>query len=80
MPSGRSRALLPTFAHLLGGNVKTPTTLLVGDEDYRTPLSESEQFYRALKLRGVETPGGASRTPARHRRLPPQPDAGKGSG
>ena len=39
----------------LVGNVKTPTMLLVGDEDYRTPLSESEQFYRALKLRGVET-------------------------
>jgi acylaminoacyl-peptidase len=29
--------------------------LLVGDKDYRTPLSESEQFYRALKLRGVPT-------------------------
>jgi len=39
----------------LVGNVKTPTMLLVGDEDHRTPLSESEQFYRALKLRGVET-------------------------
>lgn len=36
-------------------NVATPTMLMVGDEDYRTPLSESEQFYRALKLRGVET-------------------------
>ncbi len=36
-------------------NVKTPTMLLVGDKDYRTPLSESEQFYRALKLRGVPT-------------------------
>ncbi|MCB9291752.1 MAG: S9 family peptidase [Lewinellaceae bacterium] len=36
-------------------NVTTPTMLLVGDEDYRTPLSESEQFYRALRLRGVET-------------------------
>jgi len=39
----------------LVGNVTTPTMLLVGDQDFRTPLSESEQFYRALKLRGVET-------------------------
>ncbi|MCB0584443.1 MAG: S9 family peptidase [Phaeodactylibacter sp.] len=36
-------------------NVTTPTMLLVGDEDYRTPLSEAEQFYRALKLRGIDT-------------------------
>ncbi len=39
----------------LVGNVKTPTLLLVGDKDYRTPLSEAEQFYRALKLRGIDT-------------------------
>ncbi len=37
------------------GNVKTPTMLLTGEEDYRTPISESEQFYTALKLEGVET-------------------------
>lgn len=28
--------------------------LLTGEEDYRTPISESEQFYQALKLRGVD--------------------------
>ena len=39
----------------LVGNVTTPTMLLVGDKDYRTPLSEAEQYYRALKLRGIET-------------------------
>ena len=39
----------------LVGNVKTPTMLMVGDKDHRTPLSESEQFYRALKLRGIPT-------------------------
>ncbi len=38
----------------LVGNVKTPTMLLTGESDYRTPISESEQFYAALKLRGVE--------------------------
>ena len=37
------------------GNVKTPTMLLTGEKDYRTPISESEQFYTALKLNRVET-------------------------
>jgi acylaminoacyl-peptidase len=35
--------------------VSTPTMLLTGTEDYRTPMSESEQFYQALKLEEVET-------------------------
>jgi acylaminoacyl-peptidase len=29
--------------------------LLTGEDDLRTPISESEQFYQALKLRGVDT-------------------------
>nr|MBA4182654.1 prolyl oligopeptidase family serine peptidase [Acidobacteriota bacterium] len=37
------------------GNVKTPTMLLTGDLDLRTPLEQTEQFYRALKLRKVPT-------------------------
>jgi acylaminoacyl-peptidase len=36
-------------------NVKTPTLIMTGEEDFRTPMSESEQYYKALKLRGVET-------------------------
>ncbi|MEM7487001.1 MAG: S9 family peptidase [Bacteroidota bacterium] len=36
-------------------NVKTPTMLLTGEEDYRTPIAESEQFYAALKLENVES-------------------------
>jgi len=39
----------------LVGNVTTPTALLTGEADYRTPISESEQFYQALKLRKVDT-------------------------
>lgn len=39
----------------LVGNVSTPTMLLTGESDYRTPISESEQFYQALKLRKVDT-------------------------
>jgi dipeptidyl aminopeptidase/acylaminoacyl peptidase len=37
----------------LVGNVETPTLVIVGAEDYRTPVSESEQYYTALRLRGV---------------------------
>jgi acylaminoacyl-peptidase len=55
-------------------NVKTPTMVLCGEEDYRTPMSESEQYYQALKLLGVETelvrvpgePHGISRRPSHH--------------
>ncbi|HEX8147970.1 MAG TPA: S9 family peptidase [Pyrinomonadaceae bacterium] len=37
------------------GRVKTPTMLLTGDIDLRTPLEQTEQYYRALKLRKVPT-------------------------
>ena len=39
----------------LVGNVETPTMLLVGDDDLRTPYWEARQFYHALKLRDIET-------------------------
>ncbi|MGH7552877.1 MAG: alpha/beta hydrolase family protein, partial [Longimicrobiales bacterium] len=35
------------------GNVKTPTMLMTGVRDLRTPISQSEEFYQALKLRKV---------------------------
>ena len=37
------------------GNVSTPTMVLTGEKDYRTPMAESEQFYAGLKLNKVET-------------------------
>ena len=37
------------------GNVTTPTMVLTGEQDFRTPISETEQFYKALKLQKVET-------------------------
>jgi acylaminoacyl-peptidase len=37
------------------GNVKTPTMMMTGEADMRTPSSEAEQFYEALKLRKVDT-------------------------
>lgn len=39
----------------LVGKVTTPTLLITGEEDQRTPISETEQFYQALKLRRVDT-------------------------
>ncbi|MDB5494348.1 MAG: peptidase prolyl oligopeptidase active site region [Phenylobacterium sp.] len=39
----------------LVGNVTTPTLVVVGEQDFRTPPEESEQFYQALQLRGVPT-------------------------
>jgi acylaminoacyl-peptidase len=39
----------------LVGNVTTPTLVITGEEDYRTPISESEQYYQALKLRKIDT-------------------------
>jgi len=39
----------------LVGNVETPTMLLTGENDYRTPISETEQYYEALKLRGIDS-------------------------
>ena len=39
----------------LVGNVTTPTMLLTGEEDHRTPIPESEQYYQALKLRQIDT-------------------------
>jgi len=55
-------------------NVKTPTMVMTGEEDFRTPMSESEQYYQALKLLGVESvlvrvpgePHGISRRPSHH--------------
>ncbi|HXT16034.1 MAG TPA: S9 family peptidase [Gemmatimonadaceae bacterium] len=37
------------------GHVKTPTLLMTGVLDLRTPIPQIEEFYRALKMRGVPT-------------------------
>ncbi len=55
-------------------NVNTPTLVMTGEEDYRTPISEAEQYYQALKLLKVEAllvrvpgePHGISRRPSHH--------------
>ncbi|MBS0373962.1 MAG: S9 family peptidase [Proteobacteria bacterium] len=58
----------------LVAKVKTPSLVMTGEEDYRTPLSEAEQFYTALRLRDVESvlvrvpgePHGIDRFPSHH--------------
>lgn len=58
----------------LAAKVKTPTLVMTGEADYRTPISEAEQFYTALKLLNVdavlvrvpEEPHGISRRPSHH--------------
>ena len=54
--------------------VKTPTLLMTGEADYRTPISEAEQFYAGLKLMNIEAvlvrvpeePHGIGRRPSHH--------------
>ncbi len=37
------------------GNVTTPTMLLTGEMDLRTPMGQTEEFYQALQYEGVPT-------------------------
>lgn len=37
------------------GNVKTPTAIMTGEQDMRTPMAQSEEYYAALKMLGVPT-------------------------
>jgi dipeptidyl aminopeptidase/acylaminoacyl peptidase len=54
--------------------IKTPTLVMTGEADYRTPISEAEQFYAALKLLNIdavlvrvpEEPHGIGRRPSHH--------------
>ena len=54
--------------------IKTPTLVMTGEQDYRTPISEAEQFYSALKLLNIDTvlvrvpeePHGIGRRPSHH--------------
>ncbi|OSZ67017.1 hypothetical protein CAP39_11200 [Sphingomonas sp. IBVSS1] len=37
----------------LVGKVSTPTLLITGEADYRTPIAQTEAYYQALKIRGI---------------------------
>ena len=39
----------------LVGNVTTPTLLITGELDLRTPMAQTEEYYQALKLLKVDT-------------------------
>ena len=46
-------AWLETSSLMYVGNVTTPTLVMTGEEDLRTPMAQSEEYYAALKIRGV---------------------------
>ena len=74
MPWEEPESYLARSPISLVGKVTTPTMLLTGEDDHRTPISESEQFYQSLKLRGIETmmvriPGASHGIVARPSRL-----------
>ena len=58
------------------GKVTTPTLLMTGELDLRTPMSQTEEYYAALKVMGVETVmlrfnneyHGTTRTPSNYMR------------
>ena len=35
------------------GKVNTPTAVMTGEQDLRTPMAQSEEYYAALKMRGI---------------------------
>jgi dipeptidyl aminopeptidase/acylaminoacyl peptidase len=37
------------------GNVTTPTMLMTGVKDLRTPIAQTEEYYQALKMRKIPT-------------------------
>lgn len=46
---------LKTSPIMYVGNIKTPTLIMTGDLDLRTPMPQSEELFAALKVRGVPT-------------------------
>ncbi|MEL6694104.1 MAG: S9 family peptidase [Pseudomonadota bacterium] len=54
-PWENPEAFLDRSPIMLIEDVVTPTLVMVGEEDWRTPTWEAEQFYTALKLNGVDT-------------------------
>ena len=54
-PWENPEAFLDRSPIMLIEDVVTPTLVMVGEEDWRTPTWEAEQFYTALKLKGVDT-------------------------
>jgi acylaminoacyl-peptidase len=58
------------------GNVTTPTMLITGEQDWRTPISESEQYYAALQRQGV--PSVLVRVPEASHGIAARPSQGRG--
>ena len=52
---GEPGAFLKYSPISLVGNITTPTLVMVGMNDLRTPPSEAKQLYHALKVRKIPT-------------------------
>jgi acylaminoacyl-peptidase len=55
MPWENPKQYLDRSPIFLAGNFKTPTMVITGEADYRTPIAESEELYFALKARKVDS-------------------------
>ncbi len=55
MPWEKPQQYIDRSPVFFADKVKTPTMVLTGEEDWRTPIAQSEEFYFALKSRGVDT-------------------------
>jgi acylaminoacyl-peptidase len=55
MPWEKPQQYIDHSPIFLAGNFKTPTMVITGEADYRTPIAESEELYFALKARKVDS-------------------------
>jgi acylaminoacyl-peptidase len=55
MPYDNPQQYIAHSPSFFANKVKTPTMILTGEEDWRTPIAQSEEFYFLLKQRGVDT-------------------------
>ncbi len=55
MPWENPKQYIERSPIFLAGNFKTPTMVITGEADYRTPIAESEELYFALKARKVDS-------------------------
>jgi len=55
MPYENPQQYISRSPAFFANKVKTPTMVLTGEEDWRTPIAQSEEFYFLLKQRGVDT-------------------------
>ncbi|WP_031499422.1 S9 family peptidase [Bryobacter aggregatus] len=55
MPWANPQQYIERSPVFFADKIKTPTMVLTGEEDWRTPIAQSEELYFAMKVRGVDT-------------------------